>query len=405
METRPVPTGAASVYGTEYSLPALQLEFAVTRRLVDCSPPAKVAVAPAVQQGGGGRASTANTSGPGAAADIAAASASRSVIPKFEFKADPKQELVASETFVMDYSALSNGWKTSGFKVEWHPNGMLKSINVEATDKGGEIALEALKAGIAIAKLAGGIPPGAAALGTATPTCPVQVETRKAHLRDKKTASETLAAQTAIVESFGGRDLATLDEASKTALNGALNETKKQLKIVGELDKKLAELDKVLAFSETVRWQPAAKAGTSDRQDKLFPFELSEDSPVTVESAARAKWIKGLFGVDNLDPLGLSDAGCENVDDDKDGEPDAFLCRLERSLAFAVSLEPQPTKGPAGQSADARAALGVSEPKARSRPQRDHVRGVVTRMAARSRFYGLLGGGAAMSYLQRRQAL
>lgn len=391
METRPVPPGAASVYGTEYSLPALELEFAVTRRLVDCSPPARVAGAPAVQEGGQGQAGASSNSNGGTAPDSGAASTNQPVVPKFEFKVEPKQEFVASEVFSMDYSALSKAWKTAGFKVEWHANGMLKTINVEATDKSAEIALEALKAGISIAKLAGGIPSGGAALGTATPTCPVQVETRKGYLKDKKTGSDTLAAQTAIVESFSGRDTAALDETSKTTLNNALNETKKQIKAIAELDKKLAELDKVLAFTETVRWQPAAKAGTTDRQDKRFPFELTENSPVTIEDAARAKWIKGLFGVDNLDPLGSADDGCEDVDDDKDGEPDAFLCRLERSLAFAVSLEPEPVNGAAKQLADARAALGVTEPKTRNKPKRDHVRGVVTRMAVRSRFYGCSG--------------
>lgn len=376
METRPVDLGAARVSGTEYALPALELEFATTRRLVDCSPPAKVP----------GTSTSDSQDATHGTADM-----NQPVVPKFEFKVEPKQELVASEIFAMDYSALSKAWKTTNFKVEWHANGMLKTINVEAADKSGEIALEVLKAGIAIAKLAGGIPPGGAELGTATPICPVEVERRKGLLKEKKFATETLAAQTAIVESFSGRDAASLSDAAKNALNGALDETKKQTKAIADLDKKLAELDKVLAFTETVRWRPAAKAGATTPEKHSFGFELTEDVPTTIEAAARAKWVKRLFGIDSLDPLGLADDGCERVDSDKDTEPDAFLCRLERSLAFAVTLEPEPVNSSSEQLASVRTALGVKVGKPKTTPVRDHVRGLVTRIPVRTRFYGCSG--------------
>lgn len=385
METRPVPTGTKAVYGTQYSLPALELEFAMTRRLVDCSPPAKSA---AVADSSANPQSVVNQDPP----QTTTTAKNQPVVPEFEFKVDPKQEFVASETFAMDYSSLSKTFKTSAFKIDWHDNGMIKSFNVEATDKGGEIALEALKAGIAIAKLAGGIPSGGGARGTATPACPIEVETRKGLMKNSKTASDMLAQQTAIVESYQGRDNAILSETEKGKLNDALNEAKKQTKAIADINKKLAELDKVLAFTETVRWRPPASAGAVNPHDETFRFEIPQGNPATIEEAARAKWVKRLFGVDNLNPLGRANDGCETVDENKDGNPDSFLCRLERSLAFTVRLLPEPVNSGSGQLAETRSALGMKNQESnKASAKRDHVRGVVTRMPVRSRFYGCSG--------------
>lgn len=377
METRPIPAGTQAVYGTQYSLPALELEFSMTRRLVDCSPSANPA-----DTSGGSRQDKLQTT---------TAAKNEPIVPKFEFKVDPKQEFVASETFAMDYSALSKSFKTSAFKMDWHDNGMIKSFNVEATDKGGEIALEALKAGIAIAKLAGGIPTGGAATGTATPTCPIEVETRKQLIKNSKAASATLTEQNAIVESYHGRDGTTLSDADKKKLNDALSLAKEQTKAIAEINKKLADLDKVLALVETVRWRPAASPGAIAPQNQTFAFEIPQGTPATVEEAAKIKWIKRLFGVDNLNPLGSARDGCEKIDENKDGNPDSFLCRLERSLAFAVILEPEPSGGGSGQLAAAHSALGVTPRESKNPAKRDHVRGVVTRMPVRSRFYGCSG--------------
>lgn len=292
----------------------------------------------------------------------------------------------------MDYTDLAAPWKTSNFKVEWHDNDMLKSINVGATDRSPEIIVESLKAGLTIARLAGGIPPGGPDVAErANPVCPVEVEIRKSLMEQRKGATKLLTQHTAVVQSFKDRDVATLSDADKQRLSDALAGTKVQTEAIAELDKKLAELDKVLAYSETVRWRPPTIAGATAVQTQTFPFELVEGEGATADDVARAKWVKRLFSIEELEPLERTDPGCVTVDDDRDGNPDPFGCRLEQSLAFSVMLDPEPANAQPGQLAATRTALGISEPRSRTEPIRDHVRGVVTRMPVRSRFFACAG--------------
>lgn len=370
--------GVASVHGTEYALPALELEFAVTRRLVDCESAAAIpGVAPAVAPAG---------------QPVAAVDSNRPVVPQFEVKIEPKQEFVASEIFEMDYTDLAAPWKTSSFKVEWHDNGMLKSINVQATDKSADIIVESLKAGLTIARLAGGIPPGGGDLGSrSTPVCPVEVEIRKSLVELRKAATKLLTQHTAVVQSFKDRDVTALSDTEKKQLGDALAGVKGQTQALAELDKKLADLDKVLAYSETVRWRPPTIAGATTNQTQPFPFELVEGQGATVEEAARVKWLARLFSIDNLGPLGRKDPACVNIDDDHDGNPDSFACWLKQSLAFVVMLDPEPVNASSAQLEATRKALGISAPRSSTRATRDHVQGVVTRMPVRSRFFACSG--------------
>lgn len=360
METRPVASTATRVDGVEYSLPALELEFAVTHRLIDC-------------------------------AEVDVGASGKEIVPEFEMKIEPKQEMVPSETFEMDYSKLSRGWKTSKFVVEWHDNRMLKSINTSATDKSSAIILETLKAGISIAKLAGGIPPVAGMAGAKGATCPAQIQVRKNLLVQRKKDVKGLEAQNGIVEAFNARSVtATLSEEDKKALSAALAAAKTHTDAIADLDKKLAQLDKVLALTETIRWRPASNTEPFAMQRLTRNFTLP-DNPTAIEEVARAKWIKGLFGLDNLFSLGFGGPGCEaNVDEN--GVPQHFRCRLVRSLSMDVWLMPYTPGGSAEAVEATRTALGIkAEESGTPEKKADHVRGVVTRTPVRARLIACQG--------------
>lgn len=359
LETRPVPLSATRVDGLEYSLPALELEFAVTRRMVDCTP--------------------------------AADDGSTPLVPKFEVTVEPKQELVPAETFSMDYAKLSKAWKTSKLTVDWYDNRMLKSVNVSATDKSVDIALEALKTGISIAKLAGGIPAGAGQSGADIASCPAEVETRKKLLVQRKGAQGDLVDQTAIIEAFNARDAAKLSESEKQALGAAVKAAKEKTDAIADLDKKIAALDKVLAFTETVRWRPPSLAKAPVVEAHTFDFRILS-SPQTLEEQARVKWIKGLFSITDVDDIGAGDPGCETVLG-KDGEPRHFRCRLQIALALQVRLDPESIGAHADQVTRTETALSLTPSKPKKAQGRgDHVDGIVTRMPARARFLACSGG-------------
>ncbi|WP_161732184.1 hypothetical protein [Sphingobium yanoikuyae] len=361
MKTRPVPADVKRVDGAEYSLPALELEFAVTRRLVDCSP------------------------------TFSSSDSNKPLDPTFEVLIEPKQNLVADETFSMDYSQLYKSWKTGKFVVDWHDNGMLKSVNVTTTDKSVDIALELLKTGISVARIAGGFPPVGAAPGAHLRRCPAELETRKSLLAERKKAQGELAALTATIESFSGRDAAKLSEADKKKLGKAVDDAKDRSNVINEIAKKLADLDKVLAFTETLFWRPATAPGVTTPQTDKFVFTLPS-KPATLEEQARVKWVKALFGVDDIDDIGLADLGCED-DLDAKGEPVEVRCRVQQALALHVRLAPQGADANGKRLEATQTALGI---KAASNPggnsTKDHVAGVITRVPARARFLACSGG-------------
>ena len=372
LQTRPVGPEMTRIDGVEYWLPALELTMPVTRRLIDCEQRTMERAEGKVEV----------------------------VLPKFEFKVEPVQDLVPAEAMVMNYADMARPWKTSEFAVEWHDNRMLKKVNAKASDKSGEIALEVLKAGIGVAKLAGGIIPPAGAAEASTPSCPAEVATRKNLQKQKKARTAELAVQTALVEAFRARDAESLSEDEKNALGAALAESARITKAIGELDKKLAEADRILAYTETLRWRPASAAGSTSLQQLVAEFTLP-DTPTTAEEVARTKWVKKLFGMDDISMLGRANEGCEDIDGDGDGIPDSFRCNLERSLSLVAGIQPL-DGGLAGEStaeqrvAATRSALGISAPKSRARSSsRDHVDGLITRIPVSARFFACSGSGEA----------
>lgn len=79
----------------------------------------------------------------------------------FEIEASAEERYVRGESYLVDYTKLSNGLKTSSFSVEYHPSGTVKAINAAAQDQTGEVAKDVVKTLLLAASIASG-PAGAA---------------------------------------------------------------------------------------------------------------------------------------------------------------------------------------------------------------------------------------------------
>lgn len=132
-----------AVVGMPYSLPMLQYKTKVSSALTAC---------------GAGKQSLALPDGTKLELDVVA----------LEFSATPTAEPrhVPGERYVVDYQALGSPMKVTAFSIGYHPNGILKSINVSADDQTGEVVKQAVKTGLAVATLAGGAPNTLSASGS-----------------------------------------------------------------------------------------------------------------------------------------------------------------------------------------------------------------------------------------------
>jgi len=122
--TSTVPRSAADsrspVSGVSYRLARLDYSAAITRTLTSCP-------------------------GPGKVLEIEVAAA---VTPTY----------APAEEFVIDYSTLANGWKTTNISFETYPNGVLKSVNAQVADQTGPAIKAGVESLVGIAKLVVGVP-------------------------------------------------------------------------------------------------------------------------------------------------------------------------------------------------------------------------------------------------------
>ena len=118
-----------------------------------------------------------------------------------KMQAVAKDAIVPGKTFNIDYLKLASWTKITSLAFATYPNGVLKSINASASDKGPEIASSLISSGFTIAKLVAGIPPirvtertpenTATTLGVCSPHAKNLIELRKkAELAAKKLTTE-----------------------------------------------------------------------------------------------------------------------------------------------------------------------------------------------------------------------
>ena len=394
LETRPVSLGQNRIDGVPYALPVLSLETKVTHRLTAC----KVVL-------------------PGTAGFDPALSGlnSPNLVVEFETTLENKAEYPAAEYFVLDYSALAAATKSSSFKVTFHDNRMLSAINVSADDQTVDFAVATLKAGIAVAGLAAGVPVplGAPAFAADPPVaCPTaqrpsavrgangeivletvpMIDLRKTVAGQRKAAVEALADTNATLAALNARNPATLsptDQAQITTLTGQGKTLADRIK---SFDRQVAEFDKTLAYTETLHWQPPGTLPSSRVLAQAFPF-TERDSDDMARGAARRLWLTELFNPNDhddfedlfgaIDPAQCTGEGCQ----DNLAGP-----RIARALTINFRLQPDHVVLSPSDARDISGRLGIStlpyDPSNESRyintgSKRDHVRGVVARQPIR----------------------
>lgn len=143
-ERRITATTGTALAGITYSLPMVQYEITATRTLTECPDAIVFKKQPTGLYNGK---------------------------LKIEAKAEAKTEHIAGERYRIDHIQLNGLFKTSNFAIEYQPGGsdLLKSINATVEDHSAEVIGNAVKAGLAIYAVASG-PAGAVALAGAMAT-------------------------------------------------------------------------------------------------------------------------------------------------------------------------------------------------------------------------------------------
>ena len=137
----------AALPGTTYNLPMLQYRIEVTRTLSNCPTTRLIP-----------------------AADGSSSQRELFVDPTltFDVKVVATSQYVRGESYVVDYRSLSNLFKQTGFGFANYPEtGNLKSINVSADDRTGDVLKDVASVGLTVAALAGGGPLAGAAMAPA----------------------------------------------------------------------------------------------------------------------------------------------------------------------------------------------------------------------------------------------
>ncbi|WP_299194047.1 hypothetical protein [uncultured Erythrobacter sp.] len=322
----------------------------------------------------------------------------------FETEVEISAKYPASEYFVLDYAALSSETKTSSFKVTFHENRMISAVNVAAQDQSINIAVETLKAGFAIARLATGVPVpmGAPNLREqAFASCPMAtvatnrlddngqvvfeqqplVELRAKIASDRKSKVEALASVNTRLAALNAIDADKLSDAQKDLI-GTLTEQGKAL--AGEIkkfDTQIAEFDRTLAFSEVFAWRPSGVMPETGYQSREFDFRENDATDIA-GGIARQAWINKLFNQKDNPAFGvfLGTIDPSLCTDDAPCDMGRFGPTIARELSITIQLRTQGF-GLDDASVDAvRGRLGLaSRDEDEPGGQLDHVAGIVAR--------------------------
>lgn len=382
-----------------YALPVLQVEATVTHRLKKCE---------LIEPGK-----------PGYVSSLGASSVTLQV--DFETTVEAASKYPASEYFVLDYSALSSATKTSSFKVTFHENRMLNTVNVAAQDQSINIGLETLKAGFAIARLAAGVPVPAGAANlteSAQASCPMAtvatdrkdsdgniifeqkplVELRAKVAADRKGKVEALASVNTQLAALNAIEASKLSDAQKDQIVTLTAEGKSLAGEIKKFDTQIAELDSTLAYSEILTWRPASVLPESGFLTRQFDF-LEVDGENAARGLARKAWINKLFNQTNNPafPVFLGKVDPALCPDDAPCQVGAFGPKIARELSLTFQLAPF-AYGTASDVVDVRTRLGLraKEPdEENDRP--DHIAGIVARQPVSGEFIACTGYRLACS--------
>lgn len=399
LETRPVSIQQSRIDGVPYALPVLQLENKVTHRLTKCE-----------------------AFEPGEQGHDASLGASRVTLKiDFETTVEVTPKYPAAEYFVLDYSALSSETKTSNFKVTFHENRMLSTVNVSAEDKSIDIALETLKAGFAVARLVAGVPvpDGAVNFIEAAPaTCPMAtvatdrtdndgntifeqkplVKLRADVAGDRKAKVEALASVNTRLAALNAIAADRLSDAQKDTIGTLTAEGKTLAADIKKFDGQIAEFDRTLAYSETLTWRPGAVLPETGFQSQQFDFEEA-DSLDTARGLARRAWITKLFNQTNnpVFPAYLGKIDPALCPEGTACPVGAFGPKIARELSLTFRLTPE-AFGRNNDVAGVMTRLGLSSRQEEASTDRpDHIAGIVARQPVSGEFVACTGYRLACS--------
>jgi hypothetical protein len=275
----PIPGNNVATMGVPYFLPALQYDVTAKWTIKSCG--WKLIEAPGTS--------------PEWHADI-----------KIDLTVDPAANLIPAESWVVDYQALKNAFKTSSFDIQFYEtSGFVKSINAKSEDHSGEIAASFLKSAFSVAKLAIGLPLPGGSTGSKAPPEPKGspcsktvvsalglVESQTSELKRIATAADTATQEVAEYRILAASG--TLSEAGKQRLETLIGE----LRLL-EKQKKFATENLKLADNEL-----------SISKSFLFPQDPTNtatyNSPL-LEPDAATEWFKSKVDPFNIGPLAVTD--------------------------------------------------------------------------------------------------
>jgi hypothetical protein len=176
--------------------------------------------------------------------------------------------------FVIDPNSLSSPFKTSEIKAEYHPNGLVKTLNATADDKTGEVIANIGSIGVKIATLAAGV--GAAGPGGPEACHPdvvaalTKVATQKEKVKDATAAVEARTAQLKAIKEKIVTLGAAVNERSRDDLSTALDLLAEATDTQKREARTLAKLMEPLSHTETILWPANGDVGRG-----AFPFDRS----------------------------------------------------------------------------------------------------------------------------------
>ena len=210
--------------GVAYSLPMLQYDVALKRSLARCPGALKLDF------------------GDGDSIEVSDA------VLAFATAAEAKPRYVPGEQYVVNYDSLTSMFKTTGFAIEPYSSGALKTINITADDKSGEIVKDLIKVGLTVAGAVAGGPAGAA-IGAAVQAQPVSAsaalsgrsaaQAREARRASRRSAIEALEAR---VEQ---RQIVGCTDEAATKLGKIKTNSDDQQTLAGELPAKSKEVERL----------------------------------------------------------------------------------------------------------------------------------------------------------------
>lgn len=220
--------------GLPYPLPFTQYKLQLTRQVIGCGPNIKLAASAKIEE-------TRNAPDP-------------------------------LHRYVIDPNSLASIVKTSEIKAEYHPNGLVKSLNATAEDKTAEVIANVGSIGVKIASLAAGV---GAAGDTLPEACSEEVVGALAKVAEQKpkleAATKLVETRTAALKTSKDKIVtlgAAVNEKSKDDLSQAHDLLAEAVDAQKRETRVMAKLMEPLSQTEIVQWP-----GDGDTGRGVFHFD------------------------------------------------------------------------------------------------------------------------------------